>query len=114
MFAKKTFARERSLEKAGEGQRRRERSSENVREGRRVIESSRGETLRATLRNAIFVRLDLRSDVSVYATDASKTLLPWNIFIALCVSRLLYCSAVLYIQNNIDSTLCAIFSLWLC
>ena len=43
-------------------------------------------------------------NVRVYATDASKTLLPWKIFIALRVSRLLYCSAVLYIQNNTGSS----------
>ena len=29
-------------------------------------------------------------NVSIYATDANKTLLPWNIFIALRASRLLY------------------------
>ena len=41
-------------------------------------------------------------NVSVYATDASKTLLPCNIFIPLRASRLLYCSAVLCIQYNTD------------
>ena len=50
-----------------------------------------------------FVNLDLRCDAGqrilrVYATDASKTLLPLNILIALRASGLLHCSAVLYIH----------------
>ena len=96
MLAKRTFARKLACRATWERTFVQERSQRAT--GYKMF--PRGD-LQGHSKERHLVRLDLfyaamLVNVSIYATDAGKTLLPWNISIAMLASRLLYSRYELY------------------